>query len=126
MNVPENLKYTEHDEWVRVEDDIATIGITDYAQDELGEIVFVELPEVGDTLEAGDGIGVVESVKAVSDVYTPVSGEITAVNEPLPDDPSQVNSSPFEDGWLVKIKISDAAPLDGLMDAEAYTKYRSQ
>jgi glycine cleavage system H protein len=125
MNVPENLKYTEHDEWVRLEGDVATIGITDYAQNELGEIVFVELPEVGAALAAGDAFGVVESVKAVADVYSPLAGEVTEANNVLEDDPSQINSSAFEDGWLIKIKVSDTAPLDGLMDAAAYTKYRS-
>lgn len=125
MNVPENLKYTEHDEWVRLEGDVATIGITDYAQNELGEIVFVELPEVGAVLAADEAFGVVESVKAVADVYTPISGEITAINSDLPDNPSQVNSGAFEAGWLIKIKVSDASPLDGLMDAQAYKAYRS-
>jgi glycine cleavage system H protein len=91
----------------------------------LGEIVFVELPEVGAALAAGDALGVVESVKAVADVYAPLAGEVTEVNDALPDDPSQINSSAFEDGWLIKIKVSDTAPLDGLMDAAAYTKYRS-
>lgn len=125
MNVPENLKYTEHDEWVRLEGDVATIGITDYAQNELGEIVFVELPEVGASLAAGDGFGVVESVKAVADVYAPLAGEVTEANNALEDDPSQINSSAFDAGWLIKIKVSDTAPLEGLMDAAAYKNYRS-
>jgi len=125
MNVPENLKYTEHDEWILLEGDVATIGITDYAQNELGEIVFVELPEVGAPLAAGDSFGVVESVKAVADVYSPLAGEVVEANTPLEDDPSQINSAAFEAGWLVKIKVSDTAPLDGLMDAEAYKGYRS-
>ena len=125
MNVPENLKYTEHDEWVRLEGDVATIGISDYAQNELGEIVFVELPEVGAALSAGDALGVVESVKAVADVYAPVAGEVTEVNDALPDDPSKINSAAFEDGWLIKVKVSDTSPLDELRDAEAYKKYRS-
>jgi glycine cleavage system H protein len=125
MNVPENLKYTEHDEWVSIEGDVATIGITDYAQNELGEIVFVELPEIGATLNAGDGFGVVESVKAVADVYAPLGGEVTEVNDALPDDPSQINRAAFDDGWLIKVKVSDTAPLNELMDAEAYKNYRS-
>jgi len=125
MNVPENLKYTEHDEWVRLEGDVATIGITDYAQNELGEIVFVELPEVGAALAAGDALGVVESVKAVADVYAPLGGEVTEVNDALPDDPSQINSGAFDDGWMIKIKVSDTSPLGELMDAEAYKTYRS-
>ena len=125
MNVPENLKYTEHDEWVRLEGDVATIGISDYAQNELGEIVFVELPEVGAALSAGDGFGVVESVKAVADVYAPIGGEVIEVNDTLPDDPSKINSAAFDDGWLIKVKVTDTAPLESLMDAEAYTKFRS-
>jgi glycine cleavage system H protein len=91
----------------------------------LGEIVFVELPEIGATLNAGDGFGVVESVKAVADVYAPLGGEVTEVNDALPDDPSQINSGAFEAGWMIKIKVSDTAPLDGLMDAEAYKTFRS-
>lgn len=125
MNVPENLKYTEHDEWVQLEGDVATIGISDYAQNELGEIVFVELPEVGASLAADDAFGVVESVKAVADVNTPLGGEVTEVNSGLEDDPSKINSSAFEAGWLIKIKVSDTAPLKELMDAEAYKTYRS-
>lgn len=125
MNVPENLKYTEHDEWVQLEGDVATIGISDYAQNELGEIVFVELPEVGASLAADDAFGVVESVKAVADVNTPLGGEVTEVNSGLEDDPSKINSSAFEAGWLIKIKVSDTAPLKELMDAEAYKGYRS-
>jgi glycine cleavage system H protein len=125
MNVPENLKYTEHDEWILLEGNVSTIGITDYAQNELGEIVFVELPEVGTPLAAGDAFGVVESVKAVADVYSALAGEVIEANNALEDDPSQINSAAFEDGWLIKLNVSDTAPLDGLMDAAAYKNYRS-
>ena len=121
--VPPDLKYAKSDEWYRVDGDQVTIGITDYAQDQLSDIVFVELPEVGQTLSAGDGIGVVESVKAASDVYVIVGGEVIEINSSLEDDPEQVNQSPYDDGWFVKIKASDLGPLDDLMDAAAYTDY---
>jgi len=123
MEFPEELKYTEEHEWVLIEDGVATVGITDFAQDSLGDVVFVELPEVGAVLEAGKSFGVVESVKAVSDVYAPVSGEVIEVNEELPDTPELVNTSPYEDGWMVKIKVSDNGELDELMDAEAYQEF---
>jgi len=123
MNFPEELKYTEEHEWVLVEDDVATVGISDFAQDQLGDIVFVELPEVGDNLEVGKAFGVVESVKAVSDVYAPVSGEVVEINEDLPDAPEAVNNSPYEDGWMIKIKLSDAAQLESLMDVTAYHSF---
>lgn len=120
MEFPEELKYTDEHEWVLVEDDIVTIGITDFAQDSLGDVVFVELPEVGAVLEAGKPLGVVESVKAVSDVYAPVSGEVVEVNEELPDSPETLNTSPYEDGWMVKIKVSDPSQLGDLLDVDAY------
>ncbi len=123
MNFPEELKYTEDHEWVLVEDAVVTIGISDFAQDQLGDIVFVELPEVGDTLEEGKTFGVVESVKAVSDVYAPVSGEVVEINEELPDAPEAVNNSPYEDGWMIKIKLSDPAQLDSLMNATVYQEF---
>ncbi|MCF6239298.1 MAG: glycine cleavage system protein GcvH [Candidatus Marinimicrobia bacterium] len=123
MNFPEELKYTEDHEWVLAEDDVVTIGISDFAQDQLGDIVFVELPEVGDTLEEGKTFGVVESVKAVSDVYAPVSGEVVEINEELPDAPEAVNNSPYEDGWMIKIKLSDPAQLDSLMNATVYQEF---
>lgn len=123
MNFPEELKYTEDHEWVLVEGDIVTVGITDFAQDQLGDIVFVELPEVGDTLEEGKTFGVVESVKAVSDVYAPVGGEVVEINEELPDEPEALNNSPYEAGWMVKIKQTDPAALDGLMDVAAYHEF---
>lgn len=123
MDYPDELKYTEEHEWVLVEDDIVTIGITDFAQEQLGDVVFVELPEVGDALEAGKSFGVVESVKAVSDVYAPVTGEVTEVNSDLPDEPELLNNSPYDDGWMIKLKLEDSSELDDLMDAEAYQQF---
>ena len=123
MDFPEELKYTEEHEWVLVENDVVTVGITNFAQDQLGDIVFVELPDVGDMLEVGKTFGVVESVKAVSDVYAPVTGEVVAVNEALPDAPEALNSSPYDEGWLIKIKLADPAVLDGLMNVTAYKEF---
>ncbi len=123
MSFPEELKYTEDHEWVLIEDDVVTIGITDFAQEQLGDIVFVELPEVGDSLETGKSFGVVESVKAVSDVYAPVSGEVVEINEELPDDPEVLNNSPYDDGWMIKLKLADSASLDELMDVSAYQEF---
>jgi len=120
---PTDYVYSKEHEWVAVEDDTCTLGITDFAQEELGEIVFVELPEVGDSFAAHEEIGTVESVKAVAELYTPVGGEIVAVNEALMDEPELVNGEPHTDGWLVKIKMSDPSELDGLMSAEAYTEF---
>jgi glycine cleavage system H protein len=120
MEFPEELKYTEEHEWVMVEGDLAVIGISDFAQDALGDVVFVELPEVGTEVLAGKAFGVVESVKAVSDVYAPVSGTIEEINEELPDAPEILNTSPYGDGWMIKIRMSDPGELDGLMDAAAY------
>ena len=119
--VPSELKYTKSHEWVRQEGDgTVTIGITDHAQELLGDLVFVELPEVGSDLNAGDASCVVESVKAASDVYMPISGEITEVNEALADTPEIINDSAFDDGWLFKVKPSAEVELDDLMDADAY------
>lgn len=112
--------FTEDHEWLRVENGVATVGITDYAQEQLGDLVFVELPEIGKTLSKGDASVVVESVKAASDVYAPVDGEITAVNEALASDPSLVNSSAASDGWLWKMKLADESQLEGLMDEAGY------
>ncbi len=123
MDFPKDLKYTEEHEWVLVEDDIVTIGVTDFAQDQLGDIVFVELPEVGDTLEVGDTFGVVESVKAVSDVYAPVSGEVVEINEALPDEPEALNNSPYNEGWMIKMKLTDSGALADLMDVAAYQAF---
>jgi glycine cleavage system H protein len=109
--VPEDLQYTKSHEWVRKEDDTATIGITDHAQEELGDVVFVELPEVGATLDAGDTFGTVESVKAVSDLYTPVGGEVVEVNSSLEDAPEKINDDPYGEGWIVKLRTSEEADL---------------
>jgi len=123
MEFPEDFLYTEEHEWVLVEDDIVTVGITDFAQDALGDIVFVELPEVGYQVEAGKTFGVVESVKAVSDIYSPVTGEVLEVNDELPDTPELVNTSPYDGAWMLKIKLDDPAELDLLMDADAYQSF---
>lgn len=123
MDFPDDLKYTEDHEWVLVEDELVTVGITDFAQDSLGDIVFVELPEIGTMLVAGKPFGVVESVKAVSDVYAPISGEVVEVNEELPDSPETLNTSPYEDGWMIKIKPSDSSQLDELLDADEYAEF---
>ncbi|WP_094604478.1 Glycine cleavage system H protein [Sporomusa silvacetica DSM 10669] len=120
MNIPKELKYSQDHEWVKVEGDTATIGITDYAQSQLGDVVFVELPEDGAELAVGAGLSVVESVKAVSDVYTPISGKIIAGNESLADAPELVNQDPYGEGWIAKIEITDSAELANLLDSEAY------
>jgi glycine cleavage system H protein len=120
LSVPEELQYTRSHEWVRTEGDTATIGITDYAQDELGDIVFVELPEEGATLDAGDSFGTVESVKAVSDLYTPVGGEVVEVNEALNDQPEKINEDPYGEGWIVKIQVSGEGDLLSASDYEQF------
>lgn len=120
-NIPNELKYTRDHEWVKVEDDGSiVVGITDHAQEALGDLVFVELPESGDTLNSGDTAAVVESVKAASDIYAPISGEIVAVNEQLVDAPETVNDKCYTEGWLYQLKITDEAGLDDLLDADAY------
>ena len=124
MGSPTNLKYTKEHEWARMESDGSiTVGITDHAQDSLGDVVFVELPEVGDELANEDKFGVVESVKTVSDLFSPCAGEVVAVNESLQDEPELVNSSAYDDGWMVRIQPSDAAALDELMDASSYDAF---
>jgi glycine cleavage system H protein len=120
MNVPENLKYTKDHEWIKMEGDIALVGITDYAQNELGDIVYIEVNTVGETLEQEETFGTIEAVKTVSDLFMPVSGEIAAFNDELESNPETVNKDPYGDGWIVKIKISDPSELDGLLDAAAY------
>ena len=117
------IYYTEDHEWLRVEGDVATVGITDYAQEQLGDLVFVELPETGKSLSKGDTAVVVESVKAASDVYAPVDGEVTEANETLSSEPALVNSAATGDGWLWKMKLSDTSQLDGLMDEAAYNAH---
>lgn len=124
MNTPSELKYARSDEWAREDGEIVTLGISDYAQHELGEIVYVELPEVGANVAAGAPFGVVESVKAVAELVSPVGGEVVESNGALPDEPAQINESPYENGWMVKIKTADRAPLDELMSAEEYAAYR--
>lgn len=120
-NIPANLKYASSHEWLRADGDgVYTVGITEHAQELLGDMVFVELPEVGDAVTQGDDCAVAESVKAASDIYAPVSGEIVAVNDVLSDSPELVNSSPYEDGWLFKIKLADEAELSALLDAAGY------
>lgn len=125
-NVPNNMKYSKEHEWVRVEGNRAVIGITDFAQSELGDIVFVELPEAGSDLKVDATFGTVESVKTVSDLYAPLSGTIVEVNSALVDSPEKVNESPYEDGWMVVVEISDASELDSLLSPEAYTEHISK
>ncbi|MEN8212611.1 MAG: glycine cleavage system protein GcvH [Thermodesulfobacteriota bacterium] len=120
LNLPEDLKYSKDHEWAKLSDGIVTIGINDYAQDQLGEIVFVELPENGDTFDKDDEFGSVESVKAVSEIYMPVAGEITEINEALEDAPELVNESCYDDGWIIKVKPDDIAEFEALLDKGAY------
>jgi glycine cleavage system H protein len=120
-SIPANLRYADSHEWVLDnQDGTATVGISDHAQEALGDVVFVELPEVGNTLAKGDEFGVIESVKAASDLYAPVSGEVIEVNEALEDAPETVNESPYEDGWIMKVRLEDTQELDDLLDADAY------
>ena len=123
---PTNFRYTKEHEWIDVKGDAGTIGITDYAQQELGDVVFVELPKVGAKLTAGKPLGTVESVKAVSEIYSPVSGEVTEINSALSDSPEKINSDPHGAAWLIKLKLSNISELSGLMDAAAYQKYISE
>ena len=120
MNFPSELKYTSDHEWVRVDGSEATIGITDFAQSELGDVVFVEIETVGESIDSGEVFGTVEAVKTVSDLFMPVDGEITEMNEDLEDNPEKVNEDPYGDGWMIKIQLSDPSQIDGLMDADAY------
>ena len=120
MNVPSNLQYTKEHEWVRLEGDVAVVGITDFAQGELGDIVFVEVETVDEQLGADEVFGTVEAVKTVSDLFMPVAGEVVAFNEAVEDDPSLVNQEPYEGGWLIKIKLDNPADVDGLLDADGY------
>lgn len=124
--VPTELRYTKDHEWVRVEGDEATVGITEYAAGQLGDIVFVELPEAGRKLDQFATFGVVESVKAVSDLFAPVSGEVVAGNEALAGSPELVNSDPYGDGWMIRLKVADATELDGLLDAGAYDQLAAE
>jgi glycine cleavage system H protein len=123
MGAPKELRYTKTHEWVRLDGDVATIGVSDYAQTELGDITFIELPEVGDSVSKNQPFGVVESVKAASDVYAPVDGEVVERNDAVVDAPELVNSSPYEEAWLVKVKLSDPSQVDELLDADAYDAF---
>ena len=120
MNIPDTLKYTKEHEWVRLEGDVAVIGITDFAQGELGDIVFVEVETVDETLAADEVFGTVEAVKTVSDLFMPVAGEVVAFNEAVEDDPSLVNDDPYGEGWLIKVKVADTGDVAALLDAEGY------
>jgi glycine cleavage system H protein len=128
-NVPEDLHYSKDHEWIKVEGDISTVGITDHAQHALGDVVYVELPKIGDTFSAHEAIGSVESVKAVSEIFTPVSGEVTEFNESLQDEPEKVNNDPYGDGWMIRIKMSNPGEVDSLLSAaeyEDFTKVESE
>ena len=123
MNVPDDLKYTREHEWCRVEGNRAAVGITDHAQDQLGDIVYLELPDAGDAVRKGEAFGVVESTKAVSDIFAPVSGKVVEVNDPLSEAPEAINEDPYEEGWLIRVEISDPAELGDLLDAAGYRKF---
>ena len=120
MNIPSNLKYTKDHEWVMIDGDVATIGITDFAQGELGDIVYVEVETLDETLDAEEVFGTVEAVKTVSDLFMPLSGEIIEFNDSLESEPEKVNTDPYGDGWMIKVKISDTSQIDNLLDAGAY------
>ncbi|MDE0980059.1 MAG: glycine cleavage system protein GcvH [Flavobacteriales bacterium] len=120
MNIPEELRYSKEHEWVRLEGDVATIGITDYAQGELGDIVFVEVDTIGDTIAVEDVFGTIEAVKTVSDMFSPLAGEVIEFNEGLEDDPELVNSDPYNQGWIVKLRVSDVSDVQGLLSAADY------
>jgi len=126
MEIPEGLKFSKEHEWVLVEDQVAIIGITEYAEQELGDVVYVELPEVGEKIVKDDPFGAVESVKAVSDIYAPVSGTVVEVNDTLPDSPETINDDPYGDGWLIKVEMTDKDDLKDLMSAEEYAEYVEQ
>ncbi len=123
MSIPDNLKYTSEHEWISVEGSVATVGITDHAQSELGDVVYVELPTVGTSLDAKASFGTVESVKVLSDLYSPIAGQVELVNEALEDAPELVNDDPYGKGWMIQIRIEDPAELQGLMSADAYREY---
>ena len=120
MNIPENLKYTKDHEWIRIEGEIGVVGVTDFAQGELGDVVFIEVETVGETLSKEEAFGTIEAVKTVSDMFMPVSGEVAEFNEALSDTPEKVNTDPYGEGWIVKIKISDISETEELLDAEKY------
>lgn len=126
MEFPPELRYSREHEWVAVEEGIATIGITDYAQEQLGDVVYVELPEIGTQVTKDEAFGVVESVKAVSDIYAPVSGIVTEINVPLPDSPEAINEDPYGDAWMIRVKLSDPEELEDLMTAAEYKKFTEE
>ena len=122
-NVPEDLHYSKDHEWVRVEGDVAVVGITDYAQDSLGDVVYVEMPKAGDQFAANEPFGSVESVKAVSEVFSPVTGEVVGINETLNDEPEKVNQTPYTDGWMIRVKLSNPGEVDSLLTAAEYEDF---
>lgn len=126
MNIPEDLLYTNDHEWIRVQDDVITIGITEYAQEQLGDVVYVELPDEGQEIEAEDAFGSVESVKAVSEIYSPIGGKVIEANDLLEDSPEKVNTDPYGDGWMVQLEASDTSALDSLMSPQEYEAYLSE
>ena len=126
MSAPENRKYTKTHEWVMLEGDVATLGLTNHAQQELGDITYLELPDAGDKVTAGEPFGVVESVKAASDVYSPIDGEVVDRNDSAVDAPEVINQSPYEGAWLIKVKLKDPSQLDGLLDTAAYNDYADE
>ncbi len=123
MNYPDDLKYTKEHEWCRVKGNRVVVGITDHAQDALGDIVYVELPEVGDPVKKGEAFGVVESTKAVSELFSPVTGKVVEVNDPLSDAPETINEDPYEEGWMIQVEVSDFKELETLLDGPAYQKF---
>ena len=126
MNIPEDLLYTSDHEWIRVQEDLVTIGITEYAQEQLGDVVYVELPDEGDEIEAEEAFGSVESVKAVSEIYSPVSGTVVEVNDLLEDSPEKINTDPYGEGWMVQLEIINSASFKSLMSPEAYEEYLAE
>nr|WP_202800302.1 glycine cleavage system protein GcvH [Pelosinus sp. HCF1] len=126
MNIPKELKYSKDHEWVKVEGNVAIIGVTDFAQSQLGDVVFVELPDELSTVKVGDSFSVIESVKAVSDIYAPVSGKIVKVNQALTDSPDLINQEPYGEGWIVVIEMSDSSELDDLLDSDAYAQLAAE
>lgn len=123
MTSPKNLKFTKTHEWVKVDDDVVTVGLADFAQQELGDITYLELPDVGSQVAAGEPFGVVESVKAASDIYSPLDGEVIERNDTAVDGPEVINASPYDDAWLIKVKVSDPSQIDALLDASAYDEF---
>ena len=126
MNIPEDLLYTSDHEWIRVQDDVITIGITEFAQEQLGDVVYVELPDLEQEIDAEDALGSVESVKAVSEIYSPIGGTVVEVNDLLEDSPEKVNTDPYGDGWMVHLSASDTSALESLMSPEAYEEYLAE